>query len=74
MHINYLAEDERHYIFVKTVARYDVKVSGESRCDRVLASSRWTHCTDYDDISDLLELVAFVGVVIPLLVVHPLAQ
>lgn len=60
VHVNNLAEDQRHHIFVETVACYDVEVPRESRCHRVFASSRRAHCTNNDDVGDLLELVAFV--------------
>ena len=42
--------------------------------DWVLATSRWTHSANNHNICDLLQLVAFVSVVIPLLVIHPLSE
>ena len=74
MRLNDLAKDALHHEFVEAAAGHDVEMASEPRCDRILASARRTHCADEDNICDFLQLIALVVVIIPLLVVHPLAQ
>ena len=74
MRLYYLAKDALHHQFVEIAARDDVKMASEPWRDWILTAGGWAHSTDENDVCDLLQLVALVIVIVPLLVIHPLTK
>ena len=73
MEIDNFTEDSTHALFVKAGTCDDIEVPSKAWCDWIFTTSRRAHRSNDHKVRDFLQLVAFVSIIIPLSVIHPLS-
>ena len=68
-----LIENTLHAELIEGGARYNIEMSSKAGRHWVFTACRGTHCSYKYHITNLLKMIIFSGIIVPLLMVHPLS-